>query len=89
MEARLVLPDDFADYAWEVEAKGVFWDVFLELGERRIPVTFYEPTRLAQDVEEELLSYSQVLLSHVIVVKKVTVEEMVRSTASLPDDFFS
>lgn len=89
IRTELVLPEDFANYSWEVESKGVFWDAVIQRGERRVAVTFYDPTRLTQDVNEELASENEVLLSHVIVLTKVTLAEMERSVANLPDEFFS
>jgi hypothetical protein len=29
----LVLPEDFDDYAWAIQSKGVFWDVRLRYGD--------------------------------------------------------
>lgn len=86
--AELVLPDDFADYGWEVESKGVFWDAVVQRDNRRVPVTFYDPGRLAQDVNDELASEPQFLLARVIVLPKVTLQEMQRSIADLPEEFF-
>lgn len=86
---ELVLPEDFADYGWEVESKGVFWDAVVRRGERRATVTFYDPTRLAQNLSKELVSEQEVLLSGVIVLPKLTMQAMENSVENLPDDFFS
>lgn len=88
-QTALLLPTDFADYGWEVESKGVFLDAVVQRGERRVAVTFYDPTRLAQDVRDELATEEEAVLSCVIVVKQLTRAEMERSVAQLPDNFFS
>ena len=51
MSIKLTLPEDFEDYAWEAEAKGVFWDTSARIGDREVTVTFYDPVRLSQDIE--------------------------------------
>lgn len=48
MEHKLVLPPDFSEYAWEVEAKGVFWDAGVVIDDNPVQVTFYDPARLAR-----------------------------------------
>ncbi len=49
-----MLPADFGDYAWEVEAKGVLMDVLVPVGDREVEVSFYDPVRLVQDLAEEM-----------------------------------
>lgn len=88
MEPILRLPDDFEDYAWEVEAKGVFWDAWIALGGLELPVTFYDPVRLAQDVEEDVKSQRSFAVRHLIVVGRLTIEEMTTAVAALPPGFF-
>ena len=73
---RLVLPDDFADYAYEVEAKGVFTEARLRAGDRTFHLTFYDPVRLGQDIAAELSDGDLFLEPNLIVVRSVTVEEM-------------
>lgn len=83
-----MLPDDFADYAWEVEAKGVLWDARVVLESRELLVTFYDPVRLAQDVEEDVESQHSFVVGNLIVVKRLTVDEMTGAVAALPPGFF-
>jgi hypothetical protein len=68
----LVLPEDFDDYAWEIESKGVFWDVRLRYEGREYPLTFYEPQRLAQDVQDQLEERPIFFERNIVVVRKVT-----------------
>ena len=72
----LILPEDFDDYAWEVESKGVFWDVRLRYGGREFPLTFYEPHRLTQDVADQLEDSSFFFEQNLVIVRKVTREAM-------------
>jgi hypothetical protein len=72
----LVLPADFDDYAWEVESKGVFWDVRMQYGGLEYPLTFYEPQRLAQDIADQLKEGRLFFEPNVVVVTKVTRETM-------------
>lgn len=81
----LVLPEDFEDYAWEIESKGVFWDVRLRYGGREYPLTFYEPRRLAQDVADQLEERPIFFERNIVVVRKITraamdlaVQELIR-----------
>lgn len=52
---RVVFPDWYDERAeYEAEQKGWLQGVEVELGDgSRYPVTFYDPVRLAQDLEEE------------------------------------
>ena len=84
----LMLPDDFEDYAWEVEAKGVFWDARISLGGVELPVVFYDPVRLAQDVEEDVRSQRRFVVRNLIVVGRLTVTEMTTAVAALPPGSF-
>lgn len=87
-EPRLLLPPDFDDYGWEVESKGVFFAAEVEFEDGAFGVTFYDPTRLAQDLEAELGSDAQVSFARVVVVERVTVENMERAVRALDRAFF-
>lgn len=43
MSRELVLPPDFADYAWEFEAKGYFFDAAVRVDGLLISVSFFDP----------------------------------------------
>lgn len=45
MYRQPILPDDYDEYAREVEPKGYFTDAVVRVGERNVPVTFYPVTR--------------------------------------------
>lgn len=88
MKPELRLPDDFHDYAWEVEAKGVLLDATVRVGDSLVPVTFYDPVRLGQDVTEELAERSAFVLERTIVVPFVTEQHMRAAVRSVPPEFF-
>lgn len=68
----LIFPDDFDDYAWEVEAKGWFNDVVVETDGQRFRITFYDIARLSQDIEDELSANAAFVEKNVVVVRNVT-----------------
>lgn len=88
MEQQLLLPADFGDYAWEVESKGYFLDARVLIGSRHLAVSFYEPTRLAQDIAEELAAGRPFHATRLLVVASVTSESMRAALASAPLEFF-
>jgi hypothetical protein len=49
---RIVFPDYFDDEAPIIETKGWFGDLVVEIGARKVALTFYEPTRLIQGVRD-------------------------------------
>jgi hypothetical protein len=82
-QAFLVFPDDFDNYAWEVESKGVFWDVRLLYRGEEYPLTFYEPQRLAQDVADTLAQDPFFFERNIVIITKVTREAMNRAAEEL------
>jgi hypothetical protein len=88
MDRELILPTDFDDYAWEVESKGYFWDASVRIGVRVVPVAFYEPTRLAQDIADELAAGRAFTASRLIVLERVTLEGMRDAVARAPSELF-
>ncbi len=69
---QLEFPDDFDDFAWEVEAKGWIQGVVAIVNHRRYALTFYDPIRLAQDIENELGSGAVFFERNLVVVPSVT-----------------
>ena len=70
--AQLRLPDDFQEYAWEVEAKGWFDGAFVEFDGRIAPITFYDSARLAEEIGEELEASGFIAFRNLVVVAAVT-----------------
>jgi hypothetical protein len=88
MIPELRLPDDFEQYGWEVEAKGYFTDSSVVLGDRVVEVAFYDPTRLAQDIAEDLADGRPFAARHLLVVESVTPASMAAAVAGAPRGFF-
>lgn len=76
-------PPGFDDYEWEVESKGWLQGVVATIDGRRYPLTFYERTRLSQDVEEELARGPGFFEPNLIVVRSVTREHIESSVAAI------
>jgi hypothetical protein len=53
-EHRVEFPEGFEGYAWEHEAKGWLQGAVAIIDGRRYALTFYDPTRLSQDIEARL-----------------------------------
>lgn len=88
VDRELILPADFSDYAWEVESKGYFSEVDVRVGDKLVQVTFYEATRLAQDIAEELADDRTFTVSRLLVLERVTVENMRAAIARAPGKLF-
>lgn len=73
---KLVLPADFQDYAYEVEAKGWFAGASLQYKHRQFPLTFYDPTRLKQTIADELRDSPVFSEPNLLVVASVTESAM-------------
>ena len=87
MDRELILPTDFADYAWEVESKG-YLDARVRAGERVVDVSFYDPTRLAQDIAEEVAAGRLFSSARLLVLARVTPENMQAAIANAPARLF-
>lgn len=83
ISAHLRLPDDFDEYAWEVELKGYFHDAVAEYQGLAYRIAFYDSTRLGQDVESELQSGLAVLPANLVVVESVTRAAMEQAVGRL------
>lgn len=86
MKPELILPDDFDDYAWEVESKGVFWDLRIRHNDQEYTATFYTPERLAQDASERLSEGKPFFEQNMIVVKDITRDAMAMALSELARD---
>jgi hypothetical protein len=75
-EYGIDFPEGFDEFEWEAEAKGWLQGAVVTINRRRYRVTFYDPIRLAQDIEDELQEKSVYLESNVLVVASITREQM-------------
>lgn len=85
---KLVFPSDFDERtAFEVEREGCFDRGIAELPDgRQVNVCFYDPHRLAQDLESgQELGRVAVAEAGLIVIPRVTVQNMRRAVTELYD----
>lgn len=68
---ELSLPDDFDDYEWELESKGWFDQAVMICDGNKYKLSFYDPVRLAQDIEYELSSVGAFFEENVVVIRTV------------------
>jgi hypothetical protein len=87
MVRELILPPNYDDYAWEVESKGYF-DSAVRVGDSLISVTFYDPTRLQQEIAGDLEAGRPFTVKRLLVIELVTIENMQRAVAEAPSEFF-
>ena len=88
---RIIPPADFDEYDWRLqESKGYLDDVGVELSDGRVvQVTFYDPVRLAQDIEAEFGEGSTtVSFKRLIVVERVTPETLQSAVEAASPNFF-
>lgn len=87
MSTELILPLDFGEYENEVEMKGYFV-ARIKRGELLVGVTFYDPTRLFQEVLVSLEARPAHPLMRSMVIDRVTKGCMLAAVDHLPDSFF-
>lgn len=75
-EFELVLPADFADYEWEVTAKGHFSDARMTISGKSYCLNFYDTARLGQDMAYELERGGLFFVPNLVVVQAVTRSNM-------------
>jgi len=78
-----VLPADFDDYAWEVEAKGWFSEARMTVSGKHYRLNFYDPVRLAQTIEGDLQEGPVFFEPNLVVVPTVTKSNMERAVKLL------
>lgn len=77
------LPLDFADYEWEVIAKGCFSEALLTAAGKQYRLNFYDAVRLGQEIENELENGGVFFEPNLVVVRSVTKSEMERAAEQL------
>lgn len=88
MVRELVLPPGFDDLvAFEVESKG-YLDAAVRVDDSLIGVTFYDPTRLQQDIVDDLEAFRHFTVKRLLVIELVTIENMKWAVAEAPSEFF-
>jgi hypothetical protein len=79
----LDFPEGYEEYACEVESKGWFGDARLSFSGRRYRLNFYDPVRLAQEIESELQRGRCFLEPNLVVVRSLTRPNMEAAAAQL------
>jgi len=79
----LVLPEDFQDYAWEVEAKGWFSLAKLSASGKSYRLNFYDGVRLQQTIEDGLERGGVFFEPNLVVVSSLTRANMERAAEVL------
>ena len=77
------LPSDFADYEWEVTAKGYFSEAQMTVAGKEYRLNFYDAVRLGQEIESELENGGVFFEPNLVVVRSVTKAEMERAAGQL------
>lgn len=78
-----VLPSDFADYEWEVTAKGWFSEVRITIDGKRYRLNFYDAVRLGQEIESALDCGGIFFEPNLVIVRSVTRVDMERAVEQL------
>jgi hypothetical protein len=71
-EHAVEFPEGFNDFAWEAESKGWLQGAIAVIAGRRYRVMFYDPTRLAQDIDGALKESAVFFEPNLLVVPSVT-----------------
>lgn len=79
----LSLPQDFADYEWEVTAKGCFFEAQLTVSKKHYRLNFYDATRLGQEIESEHGRGGMFYESNLVIIRSVTRSDMERAAEQL------
>jgi hypothetical protein len=88
-EYEIVFPDDFADYEYEYEAKGYLTGARLLFGGLEAELAIYDPTRLAQEVDDEIGQVGYLACPNLLVVPEVSKKAISDAVARLSRGQFS
>jgi hypothetical protein len=74
---------DFADYEWEVAAKGCFLGARITISGTCYRLNFYDAVRLRQEIESELEGSGVFFEPNLVIVPSVTRADMERAVEQL------
>jgi len=77
------LPSDFNDYEQEVAAKGFFSEAKIIHFKKSYRMSFYDPARLSQEMEDEVQRNAFFFESNLVIVPAVTGSAMARAAELL------
>lgn len=72
---NIKLPDDFYEYAWEIELKGCF-EIDVQIAGNVYTFNFYDPIRLNQTVEDDLHSSQYFFYENMVILPRVNIENI-------------
>ena len=83
MDFSFDLPADFADYEWEVTAKGHYPDARMTVTAKQYRLNFYDTVRLSQEVQSELERGRVFFVPNLVIVQSVTRADMEHAAQEL------
>ena len=86
---EIVFPDYFDGDAAVIESKGYFSDLSIKVGESVFRPAFYDETRLAQTVTDDLTSDGHFAVRNLVVVPRVTRERIEDAVRKLSRNGFA
>lgn len=87
MSRELVLPPDYSVYAWEIKDKGVL-DTYVLVDDLPVSVSFFDPVRLQQEIADDLEQGRHFTVKRLLVVERVTLQNMQLAVSEAPPEFF-
>lgn len=88
---RVIPPDGFDQLDWNMaDSKGYIEDIVVQVSPgHEVAVTFYDPIRLAQDIEAELNEgASSLSWLRLVVVKEISMGALQAAIDAAPSEFF-
>lgn len=88
IECQIIFPINYIEdklLQVETEAKGYLQGVRLKVEGISYTLTFYDPVRLLQDIEEEFKLHGFFFESNVVAITKVDKESIIRALNSIVD----
>ncbi len=83
VQYTLKWPDNFENYSWQIESKGWFVGLEINVGGKTLKPTIYDLARLSQDIAGEFSSAGYFFEPFLIVIQQVTRETIERAIADL------
>ena len=72
---KIKLPDDFNEYAWEIESKGCL-EIDIEIYANVYTFNFYDPVRLNQTIQDDWDSNQYFFYENMVVIPSVNIENI-------------
>ena len=79
----IVFPEGFDEYAREVQSKGWFPDARLVAFGQQFRITFYDPVRLSQEIQDKIQRGSVFFEPNLVVVQSLTRQSMEKAVELL------